>query len=106
MRDFICAAIITKALGPCARAGASLFLAVLGEYVSGIIPPRGCSRRGCDSVFRAMCFLWMFQSPNYTTWFAVCFNDITSCPWPSVKAGSARVVTQHGEGTGLESKTK
>lgn len=63
----------------CVRAGASLCVAVLGAYVSGIIPPRRCSRCGCNSVFRAMCFLQMFHSWNY--WFPVCFSDITWCPF-------------------------
>lgn len=57
-------------------------LVVLSVYVSGIIPPRGCSHAGCNCVFRAMCSLQMFQSQNY--WFPVGFSDITWCAFKTL----------------------
>lgn len=57
-------------------------LVVLSVYVSGIIPPRGCSHAGCNCMFRAMCSLQMFQSQNY--WFPVGFSDITWCPFKTL----------------------
>lgn len=57
-------------------------LVVLSVYVSGIIPPRGCSHASCNCVFRAMCWLQMFQSQNY--WFPVGLSDVTWCPFKTL----------------------